>query len=82
MSCPVRLFEIQLGRKHRLEPRLIRVADIRPLPDLDHIKIFEYLEAVAASDQHDDVAGTKHAARAVFLLLCVEIYANLALADE
>jgi hypothetical protein len=53
ISCRVRLFEIQLGRKHRLEPRLIRVADIRPLPDLDHIEIFEYLEAVAASQQQE-----------------------------
>ena len=77
-----RLLEFKLSGEDGFEPRLVHIADVGALLNLDHIEVFQHLEAVSAGDQQDDIACAEHAACTVFLLLRVEIDAHFAFADE
>src|SRR6516162_7427237 len=76
------LLESKLQGGDGFEYRLVRIADVGPLLDLDHIEVFQHLESVSAGDQQDDVAGAEYPTCAVFLFPRVEIDAHLPLSDE
>jgi len=76
------LIEFEFGRQDSRESGLIRVTGVRALLDFYHIEILKHLEAMASANEQDDVTCAEHAAGSVFLLLRIEVDAQLSFADE
>src|SRR5262245_55745648 len=69
-------------RDLRDESRLVLVAGVGTLLDLDHLEVFEHLEPVPALDEQNDVAGAQLPAFEIRLLLIEEVHAQAPALDE
>jgi len=64
---PALLLHNEAVRRHARKARLVLVAGVRPLLDLDHLDFLEHLEAVATGREKDHVAAVKNATLQVSL---------------
>jgi hypothetical protein len=64
------------------EPSLVSLADIRALLYLNHLDLFEHLEAMASLDQQDHIAGVQDTAFKIALIRVVEVDPEPSFPDE
>src|SRR5262249_39588379 len=72
----MRLRGANLGRGYAFDARFVRIADIRPLFDLDHFNFLKRLEAMATLGEQNDIARSQLPALEIIAAIGVKIHSQ------